>query len=80
MVREGIEKLLNITDRTYNILYYINFTYSRCALQLVQCQQLVYFLNSLKRKIEHVYFCRLEIQRTLSLSLSHTRIVTSNVV
>ena len=70
MAREGPEKLLNITDRSYNVLYYIDFTYSTCVLQLVQCQQLVYFLNSLKRKIEHVYFSRLERQRTLSLSLS----------
>ena len=36
MAREGIEKLLNITDRSYNVLYYIDFTYSTCALQLVQ--------------------------------------------
>ena len=69
MAREGPEKLLNITDRSYNVLYYIDFTYSTCVLQLVQCLQLVYFLNSLKRKIEHVYFSGLERQRTLSLSL-----------
>ena len=66
MAREGIEKLLNITDRSYNVLFYIDFTYSTCALQLEQCQQLVYFLNSMK----YVYFCRLERQRALSLSLS----------
>ena len=49
MARVGIEKILNITDRTYNDLYYIKFTYSTCALQLVQCQQLVYFLNSFSK-------------------------------
>ena len=70
MAREGIEMLLDITDRSYNVLYYIDYTYSTCALQLLQCKQLVYFLSSLKRKIEHVYFSRLERQRTLSLSLS----------
>ena len=34
MAREGIEKLLNITDRSYNVLYYIDFTYSTCALHI----------------------------------------------
>ena len=27
MEREGIEKLFNITDRSYNVLNYIDFTY-----------------------------------------------------
>ena len=70
MVREGIEKLLNITDRSYNVFtistsHIARMLYNSC----MQCQQLVYFLNSLKRKIEHVYFSRLDRQR-LSLSLS----------
>ena len=42
---------------------------ARVFYTLVQCQQLVYFMNSLKKKIKHVYFSRLERQKTRTLSL-----------
>ena len=57
MAQEGIEKLLNITltDRSYYILNYpvdtcTYFTYNTCS-KIMQCQQLVNFLNSLNMYI-----------------------------
>ena len=32
MAREGIKKLLNITDRSYNILNKIDFKYNMCSI------------------------------------------------
>ena len=60
MEREGIEKLFNITDRSYNVLNNIDFTYFTYNTGSV---------NNLYIE-RHVYFSRLERQRTLSLSLS----------
>ena len=34
MAREGIEKLLNITDKSYNILNKIDFKYNTCSITI----------------------------------------------
>ena len=60
MAREGIEMVFDITDRSNNVLIRSTSHTTRIFCEFVEE----------KTEIEHVYFSRLEGQRTLSLSLS----------
>ena len=66
MAQEGVEKLLNITDRSY-ITFYTTSTTPIARVLYNYCS--VNNLYIFWKKIKHVYFSRLERQRTLSLSL-----------